>query len=179
MPGESPPLRLFFALWPGPPLQAALAAWGRRLQRELGGRPTRRENIHLTLAFLGDTEARRLDALRGIGERIDGTAFELTIDRVGCWPHSGVAWAGSREIPDALRSLALRLREKLLQESFPIEQREFAPHITLVRKALCAPLHWQPGEALNWVVDRLVLARSELGPEGSSYSELAGWPLGS
>jgi 2'-5' RNA ligase len=48
-------VRLFFALWPDTSLQAKLAAWGEQAAGK--GRAMRRENLHLTLAFLGATEA--------------------------------------------------------------------------------------------------------------------------
>jgi 2'-5' RNA ligase len=48
------PLRLFFACWPDAALQEQLAQLGRQLQRQSGGKPSRRENLHLTLVFLGD-----------------------------------------------------------------------------------------------------------------------------
>ncbi|HEY5291891.1 MAG TPA: 2'-5' RNA ligase family protein, partial [Burkholderiales bacterium] len=48
-------VRLFFALWPSSDLQAKLAAWAKQVAGR--GRAMRRENIHLTLAFLGGTEA--------------------------------------------------------------------------------------------------------------------------
>ena len=48
------PLRLFFALWPPGDLQGRLAAWARQAAGK--GRAMRRENIHLTLAFLGATD---------------------------------------------------------------------------------------------------------------------------
>jgi 2'-5' RNA ligase len=47
-------LRLFFACWPDAALQEQLAQLGRQLQRQSGGKPSRRENLHLTLVFLGD-----------------------------------------------------------------------------------------------------------------------------
>jgi 2'-5' RNA ligase len=169
--------RVFFALWPEPDLRGALATWGRAMQRELGGRLTRAETIHLTLAFIGEVDAEGLDALRAIGGRLNGAAFDLPIDRVGCWPHNGVAWAGSAATPSAVSALVGDLRDELGREGFRVENRNFETHITLLRKARCAPLRWQPPEPLAWPVRRFVLVRSVLSSEGSTYSELASWPL--
>jgi 2'-5' RNA ligase len=170
-------LRVFFALWPAPDLQGSLARWGRAMQRELGGRLTRTETIHLTLAFVGEVDSDRLDKLRGIGESVKGVAFDISIDRCGCWQHNGVAWAGSETTPPSLSALVRDLREKLRDEGFPVEERGFATHITLLRKAARGPLKWQPPEALVWVVESFALVRSVLSAEGSTYSELARWPL--
>jgi len=170
-------LRVFYALWPDPSLQDALAGWGRVLQRELGGRLSRAQTIHLTLAFVGEVGIDRLPALCAIGEKANGAAFELAIDRVGCWPHNGIAWAGGTAAPQGLSNLVAALRRKLSVEGFPVEDRAFATHVTLLRKARCASLKWQPPEPLVWAVRRLVLIRSVPGADGSTYGELAGWPL--
>lgn len=171
--------RVFFALWPEPGLQSALAAWAKVLQRELGGRLTRAGTIHLTLAFVGEVDAKGLDVLRAIGGRSNGATFDLSIDRVGCWPHNGIAWAGSAATPSSLSALVGDLRAQLGREGFCVENRSFEAHITLLRKARCAPLKWQPPESLVWPVRRLVLVRSVLDADGSTYSELGSWLLGS
>lgn len=170
-------LRVFYALWPEPALQKALASWGTNMQRELGGRLTRAETIHLTLAFVGEVDAGRVDALLEIGAALSGTPFDLPLDRVGCWPHNGVAWAGSAQTPSPLSTLVGELRAELRGAGFPVEDRGFEAHVTLLRKARCGPLKWQPGGPLAWPVRRFVLVRSVLGSQGSTYSELAGWPL--
>lgn len=159
-------------------MQEALTGWGRAMQHELGGRLTRSETIHLTLAFVGEVSASRILALRNIGEVLNGAAFDLEIDCVGCWAHNGVAWAGSTAAPQGLSNLVTALRDKLNIEGFAVESRAFATHVTLLRKAACAPLKWQPPRPLVWAVRRLVLVRSALGTDGSTYSELASWPLG-
>ena len=52
-------MRLFFALWPPEDLSRALADGAEALARRFGGKPARRETIHLTLAFLGEVDAAR------------------------------------------------------------------------------------------------------------------------
>ena len=48
------------------------------------GRPTQRENLHLTLAFLGDVAPSHVPALRGILKELQQTpAFSLCFDRIG------------------------------------------------------------------------------------------------
>ena len=59
-----PKLRLFFACWPDAALQEQLAQLGRQLQRQCGGKPSRRENLHLTLVFLGDVDSADLPQLQ-------------------------------------------------------------------------------------------------------------------
>jgi 2'-5' RNA ligase len=170
-------LRVFYALWPAPPLQHALAGWGRCMQRELGGRLTRAETIHLTLAFIGEVASDRIAALRAIGERLNGAAVELVIDRVGCWPHNGIAWAGATATPQPVSGLVTELRRQLSLQGFAVEDRAFAAHVTLLRRATCVSLTWRPPQSIVWAVQRFALVRSVPGADGSTYSELAVWPL--
>ena len=56
-------VRLFFALWPSPPLAASLAGWAQQARLTCGGRAMRTETLHLTLAFLGPVDAALADEL--------------------------------------------------------------------------------------------------------------------
>ena len=47
-------MRLFFALWPAREMADALTDWAAPIAGQSGGRLTRAETIHMTLAFLGN-----------------------------------------------------------------------------------------------------------------------------
>ena len=49
-------MRLFFALWPPPEAARALADWANDVASGTAGKPVVAENIHLTLAFLGEAD---------------------------------------------------------------------------------------------------------------------------
>jgi 2'-5' RNA ligase len=55
--------RVFFALWPSPEAARQLAAVAASFAAAAGGRATRLESLHLTLAFLGDVAVDRLPEL--------------------------------------------------------------------------------------------------------------------
>src|SRR4030095_9210169 len=99
---------MFFALWPEPDIQAELAKTGRALQGAMGGKPTRQESIHLTLAFLGDVDLDRRGEVLGIGARAAFRPFAFVVDTIGCWGHNGVAWLGARATHGPLPSLVER-----------------------------------------------------------------------
>ena len=61
------PLRLFFALWPDAAARAAIAAFAHEVAQRAGGRDPREENLHVTLAFVGDVSPDRIAALAAIG----------------------------------------------------------------------------------------------------------------
>ncbi len=169
------PLRLFFALWPDDATRAALADWGRRIHRVTGGRPTRAESIHQTLAFLGDCEPARLAEAETAAGRVLPRRFELVLDRAAVWDHNRIAWAGATAVPPELDALVAELRGALAAARFTFDRKPFVPHITLVRKtrhggALPAL------EPIRWPVDGFVLVRSELRPDGSDYAIQGRWP---
>ena len=169
--------RLFFALWPGAAVSAELSEAGKYLHGICGGRRTRVETIHLTLAFLGDVEPARVDNLRALAGEIRAPAFTFNLTRLGWWSHNRIAWAAPDETPDELVLLTDELRERLLGAGFRFDTKPFVPHITMLRKAECGnkPL---PSVAIEWRVEDFVLVRSVAKREGGSVYKVAGrWPL--
>jgi 2'-5' RNA ligase len=162
-------VRLFFALWPPPATVAVLADWATHAQARTGGRVTRPESIHLTLAFLGEvTEARVADAIRA-ARSVRGGRHRLPIEQAKRWSHNDIIWVGPTEIPRALAALAQSLRTALEKEGFVVEARPFAAHVTLIRKAQrSAALPPLPRAA--WPVTEFTLVSSTLSRQGSSYS---------
>jgi RNA 2',3'-cyclic 3'-phosphodiesterase len=171
-------LRLFFALAPDAATRAALAALARDVAGAMGGRAPRDENLHLTLAFLGQQPSGRVAALAAIGAAAATAAppFVLTLDRVGAFRSAGIGWAGTDRVPPALQAVVAALAAGLAAAGLPVERRPFHPHVTLVRRGTRAPEGIAPAP-LDWHVERLVLMASDTLPEGPRYREIGGWPL--
>jgi 2'-5' RNA ligase len=175
--------RIFFALWPDPVVAGKLHRLGREAQAHCGGRPMRRDTLHLTLAFLGEVDdagfAAALAAADEVAAATDtsaGTAAALTIDRLACWKHNHIVWAGCDEVPPPLADLASRLAVALRGRGFRLDSRPFAAHVTLLRNARCGaePAAPQPFE---WRVADFVLVESHLGADGARYEIVGRWPL--
>src|SRR6266481_8399965 len=130
-------MRLFFALpvpteakeQLGPSLDAA-----RKTGAE-GVSFTRPEQLHFTLAFLGEQPGPE-EALAA-GEILRETpAFELAISGVGAFPNTArprVLWLGVSAGATELMETAERLRGELRRRGFQIEDRRFQPHLTIGR----------------------------------------------
>jgi 2'-5' RNA ligase len=168
--------RLFFALWPGAAASAALAEAGERLHEVCGGRRTRAETIHLTLAFLGEVEPERIDELLALAGEIRASAFGFNLTRFGWWPHNRIVWAAPAETPAELTLLVEALRERLLGARVRFDTKPFVPHVTLLRKADCRKSPLPPGEIV-WRAEDFVLVRSVPGESGSAYEVVGRWPL--
>lgn len=166
---------MFFALWPDASTRQAL----RRLQRlpeVAAGRRVHPEDIHLTLAFLGQVEDDRLPCLEAAADAVQGVPFSMQVARLGHWRGPRVAWAAPTECPAGLAELEGRLWERLASCGFEREARPFSPHITLARKA--RPFEARPlPEPIPWEAHDFVLVTSLSDPGGARYEVLRRWPL--
>jgi len=167
---------VFFALWPPERSAARLARWARDLVSDSGGRATRQEAIHLTLAFLGEIEAARADAAIAAARAVRAPAHKLLVEHAEYWPHNRIVWVGPRRAPAPMARLARELGKALRHAGFSLERRPFAAHVTLIRKAR-APRALPPLPKVDWPVNEFVLVRSVLSSEGSRYAVLGRFPL--
>jgi 2'-5' RNA ligase len=161
--------RLFFALWPDSALQGRLAAWAK--QAAGNARPMRRENIHLTLAFLGATDAALIPVLGECAHAVHFASLALRLDRVGYWKHKRLIWCGPEDEAPALAALVAALRAALDNAGIRYDPKPFVAHVTLVRKAsgLVAAPSWVQ---LVWEVRDFALVRSVPIEGGVSYEVL-------
>jgi 2'-5' RNA ligase len=181
-------MRLFVALPLPDEVRAALAHAQARLQRAgLPLRLARAEGLHVTLAFLGEVSEDRVDELGAIIDAAarPGRPFRLGVGGLGCFPtphRPRVVWQGLRGEVDRAAALQSRLAAGLRQAEFVLDDRPFAPHITLGRsvgawsaaalQSLAALLANQPPDGGDWLVDGIDLMRSELRRDGSRYTTL-------
>lgn len=98
-------------------------------------------NIHITMAFLGDTEDEKIKILAGmLKERCSGFAeFDFMLAGAGVFKNyrdPRIIWAGIKS-PEKLYALENKISEGLKSTGFVIEEREFKPHLTLGRIKSC------------------------------------------
>jgi 2'-5' RNA ligase len=167
-------VRLFFALWPGEEVRAQLAHWSRELHAACGGRLTRPENLHLTLAFLGGVEdARVAQVERTAGEVVPRTAM-LVLDQPGYWKHNRIVWAGASAVPGQLDSMVAELRDALARSNIGFDAKPFVSHVTLLRDAR-EPEAMPALEPIEWRLDGFALVQSATLPRGSRYEIRKSW----
>jgi 2'-5' RNA ligase len=158
--------------------------------RSLGVRASwsRAATIHLTLAFLGDTDAPLVDDVsQALLEACSPVApFEWTVERLGAFPsprRPRVIWAGVTA-PETLFELKRRVDDALGPLGFPPERRRFRPHITLGRirrddDASGLERHLASIEVPEAVIpsDEVFLMKSTLRPGGALHEVLGRFPL--
>lgn len=172
MPSEKP-LRLFFALSCPAELADGIFRW--RESQDFSGRPVAKDNLHLTLAFLGSQPSTAVEGLMQLGDQLPGEAFTLGLDHVRTIGH-GFLCLTPTQAPPALLQLVEDLRSSLSPLGLALDSRRFLPHVTLAREA-DTPQPCHTTAAFEWQVDGFGLFRSENIPGGVRYDELAHWPL--
>lgn len=115
-------------------------AYGELLEELRGTAPrakwVRAENLHVTLKFLGETPAEKLEAAkRALDSARSPEPVQLTFRGLGFFPNEKrprVFWAGMEASPN-LQTLAAEIDRLVHQLGFALEQRPFTPHLTLAR----------------------------------------------
>ena len=128
--------RLFVAIDFPDEIVSALAAI--QPKAGFGIRPTSRDQLHLTLHFLGECDSERIS--RALST-LKSPAIELTIEGVGSFKSrdgGAIVWAGI-QANAALKQLHQSVTSVLRPEGFHPESRPYSPHITLARCTAAVP----------------------------------------
>lgn len=168
-------MRLFISIQMNEEMRRALMQIQRTMQRQgVHGNFTREENLHLTLAFIGEYPDPY--DVKEIIDQIEFDDFAIKLEGLGSF--GSLWWAGVSE-SGKLRALAKQLRRALADAGIPFDRKKFSPHITLVRKPEVNGIRDMIPEAVlaelpsaEMTVDHLSLMRSERGRRGMIYTEL-------
>jgi 2'-5' RNA ligase len=140
------------------------------------GRYTLRDNLHLTLAFIGESD--RVDDVAAVMEEARDEAFtgpiRIALADAGVFRRKGgdVHWVGV-ERSDELTRLAARVASGLRSEGFDIERRRFTPHITIGRNVKLSPDALIRAPMASMYAERMSLMRSDRVGGELVYSEIA------
>ena len=173
----SEPKRLFFALELPAEAQRQIVHWRAANFAEDAGRPVAADNLHLTLAFLGEVSADKQRALAALAGRIRQPGFTLTLDDAGQWLRSRVVWLGTRRPPCGLLQLANMLRAQAARSGCYQSPQPFHPHITLLREARHAVPIPPPGFSWTFAVSEFVLYESRFSRGRTRYTALERYPF--
>lgn len=156
---------------------------------DLPVRWTRKDNLHITLAFLGYlTDEELLDVCQATKEvALRNSSFEINLKRIVYGPPQKMpprlVWVESE------KSRELALLKKDLEESlslgFSKQEQIFSPHITLARVKTWQWKEIEPEERpqieeelnLSFAVESIEVMESNLKRGGPEYLTLESWPL--
>jgi 2'-5' RNA ligase len=179
-------IRAFIAL----KLPESVSGAIRNVQEQLVGhrlnvRWVKAENIHLTLKYLGDIDAARVDDVAAAleGAAVHTRPFYLSAKGGGVFPNvkrARVIWVGVAGQVTALVALQEAVETELAAIGFPSSGRRFTGHLTLGRskgaidagRLLAAMDDMRRFESEPFIAERIIIFRSELQPTGAVYTEL-------
>ena len=149
-----------------------------------------REQLHLTLRFLGEAPEPRVAAMdRALRSMKAPGPFEIEIAGAGGFPNLNrprALWMGVSKGGDALARLASLVEDAAVDAGYERETRKFKAHLTLARAREEGPISEKLREALadaaklptfSWRCENFILMRSELTRSGPIYTRLGEYGL--
>ncbi len=147
-------------------------------------------NIHLTLKFLGNTNAALIPAIiDALGKKLSlYKPFYITIAGVGCFPSEKrprVIWIGMED-SEILKELQQDIDLVLSSFGFAPDDRPFSPHFTIgrvksmqkIRELMYSFEDLRKTEFGSIEVSSIHVVKSELRPAGAEYRSLGRILLG-
>ena len=185
-------MRAFIAIAVSEPVLNSCEEIMARLRNlNLQGRFAKIQSIHLTLQFLGNIEEEQIPGIAEILEQAGKgvTPFDLEVGRLGVFPqlfNPRVVWIGVEPV-DAVMTLQSKIQQGLEPLGFPKENRDFHPHLTLLRlksrknlRQLAQYIDTEgPGLRAGVIqAEQIHLYQSILKPQGAEYRKLFTASLG-
>lgn len=143
------------------------------------------ENMHVTLAFLGETPTDSIDQISDVIKLASGSLdpFSINLKGTGFFPSMGgprVFWIGIENTP-LLNSLKEKIDAGLYRRGLYFDKKPFSPHLTLGRFKY-PPSQRQFMDGLpyfeaSFLADKISLVKSELLKGGPRYTDIFSCPL--
>lgn len=153
----------------------------------ISGKWVLKDNMHLTLKFLGDTP---LDKVKKVKEAIqdcfrEDNLINCNVAKVGVFPNdrfARVIWVGIEKGDIEIINLAKKIEKILSKLGFKKEKKDFKTHITICRpKQILDRNHFQlilekinnSFQPKEFVINKIIFFESRLTPQGPIYTPLS------
>ncbi|GAB5448852.1 RNA 2',3'-cyclic phosphodiesterase [Gymnodinialimonas sp.] len=177
-------MRAFIALPLAEPAVDALV----RVQSLLPtGRPVPEDNLHLTLAYLGDVPADVLEPLHDLLQAARLPAPQIAFQGLGTFAEMEQGLTFAAVTPsDTLSALHAKVAVAARQSGADLPRRRFRPHVTLTRanRQPKGPARDRLAEAMGtplnipgFTAHEMCLYQSHLSEHGARHEVLASYPL--
>lgn len=167
-------MRLFVAILFTPEINAELTYAIEKLRSIAPqGDFTIPDNLHMTLAFIGEAKPNRVDDIMSAIEEARPMPFQISLSGLGKFDRKGgdIVWAGIKD-NKPLAEYAGRLADALRKKGFDIETREYKPHITLGRRVVLTGKLDINIKNLSMRCNRISLMKSERIAGELTYTEI-------
>ncbi len=177
-------MRLFVAVDVSDDLREKIYELCRIVGKFKGVKPVEKENLHITLMFLGEVPDRRVEIVKEMLRDVRMEPFDLHLRGIGFFPSMGqmrVIWVGIDEGKEEISRLAESVGASMKKLGFK-RDKEFVAHATIARvkkvtaseKAKIAKaLEPYMDEDFGWMkVEDFRLKKSTLTSSGPIYEDL-------
>ncbi len=151
-----------------------------------GIKKVRKQNLHLTLKFLGDVDEKKLEEIKQTLKTVNYVKFEISLKNIGFFPNKEfikVVWIGIEKRRNEVIGLQKQIDQKLEKCGFRPEIN-YEPHLTIARvKSIKDKKEFldkikEIKFKDNFSVSKFELMESNLSPSGPVYKELLTKELG-
>ena len=156
-----------------------------RQKQERSVKYVSRENLHVTMKFLGDLDNGSVEKLSKDLEGVQSPPSDLRAEGAGAFPNvffPNVLWVGIRD-GGALGNLFYEIEDRAAALGVEKETKKFHPHVTIARlkgKADAGLVELVKNCRKyfgSFTAESFVLMKSELTPEGPVYTRLRSFPM--
>jgi 2'-5' RNA ligase len=175
-------MRLFIAVTPPAEIRDLVVKTYSEIER---ARWVRKEQLHVTLRFLGELEEEAAATVRAALRAITSPALSLAIKQAGTFGRPArVLWCGL-DPKEPISALAAEIDRVVVQAGLTEADKPFAPHLTVARFKNSPPVMiraWlerhREFETPAFPVEEFTLYQSKLSASGAEHSPLEIYRLG-
>ncbi len=147
---------------------------------EINARPTKINQIHFTLQFLGEIDENECEKVKDVLNKISFSKFQLSLKGVGGFPNLNnprIIWIGTDKGGQELSEMSKEIGMKLTTLGFK-EEKKFKPHLTIfrIKKKIddisSSTKEYDTIEFGSEIISKIKLKKSVLSPKGPEYSDL-------
>jgi len=168
--------RLFFAITPDKAIIDEVNIAVQHLKPSCNEKIVANDKLHLTLRYIGSATDEIKNAVIKSVNKTHKPVFTLKIDKQEFWNKPKISVLVPDSVPDELIELVEALEHVCVENGLPEENRDFKPHITVIRHSI----KHQSDSKLNtisWQVSDFVLLNSETIDGKLQYTEIGRWRL--
>jgi 2'-5' RNA ligase len=147
----------------------------------------KRDDIHFTLRFFGDTPPTKLNEIKASLDGIDFNPFEIELAGIGSFPNRRrprIIWVGVTQNAAEVLKLKNEIDSSLLSLGYQPEKRKYTPHATIARvrfvkdsRRIADNLDQLANKVIGkMTVECVTMMKSTLTPSGPIYEPL--WKIG-
>lgn len=151
-------------------------------------KPVEDENLHLTLAFIGEVGDDVVDRIRDALKNVEHNAFSIHLKGLGAFPtvsRPRVVWIGVEEGRESLYELHNKIAKALSSAGVGFKGSSFEPHLTIARikgsrnlsNLVKVLMNYEDYDVGWYTVSEFRLKQSILTPKGPIYKTLLSVPL--